>query len=143
MRGPTENSNLLLPTAAAPSEEVEGEGRWRLLSRLQAWLATSSQQMRTALAIVSFTCFSCAMLPVNKMVMHAFTETPLTVILIQMVSAAAILALLPDTYAFHSWRDVWRWASTLPWLFAAMLSTSMVSPEPHLAACVHKSFAHR
>jgi len=124
---PSESSSLLLPTAAAAAPEEREAERGRLLSRLQAWLAGGSQKLHATLAVGSFVCFSMLMLPVNKMIMHAFSETPLTVVLIQMISAVAILALLPDTYVFHSWHDVWRWASMLPWLFAAMLATSMVA----------------
>ena len=117
----TEQSGLL-SSAPAAHEEATGTGARRWLG-----LEAGSSRARACWAISLFMCFSTLMLPVNKLVMRQFVETPLTVVLVQMLSAALILAPFPGTFDFESWHDVKRWATTLPWLFAGMLATSMLA----------------
>jgi len=69
---------------------------------------------------------SAGMMIVNKLVLRVL-PLPFTVIMIQMGFTVVALCFAPCLLHFGSRRDVLRWACTIPWLFAAMLATSMLA----------------
>lgn len=80
--------------------------------------------MRSLGALLLFTACSCAMMPLNKVVMRQMRHTPFTAVAGQMLGAASLLAAVPWTY--RTTPDVYRFL-VLPPLFATMLVTSMLS----------------
>jgi len=69
---------------------------------------------------------SAGMMIINKLALKE-APLPLTIVLIQMAFTVLFLLATPCSLHFGSVRDVMRWALTIPWLFAAMLATSMLA----------------
>ena len=74
------------------------------------------------LVLALFVACSCAMMPLNKMVMHHLRHTPLTAVAGQMIGATSILLFTP----WRTGRELYR-CLIVPPLFVTMLVTSMLS----------------
>ena len=67
------------------------------------------------------------MMIVNKMVLRGM-RLPVTLVMIQMAFTSLVICLFAGhTLHFGSRRDVRRWSCTVPWLFTAMLASSMLA----------------
>jgi len=80
-------------------------------------------------ATVLFMGCSAGMMIANKLVLRA-ARLPVTMVMVQMAFTSVTLVVLPQlraTLHFGSRRDVWRWARSLPILFALMLLSSMLA----------------
>ena len=64
----------------------------------------------------------------NKLAVNAL-PLPITLVIIQMAFTVGVLALSWKTVRVGSWRDALRWGLTVPFLFSAMLVSSMFAFE--------------
>lgn len=87
----------------------------------------SKKVFNTILACGMFMTCSAAMMLVNKYVVKRF-ESPLTILELQLMFTVAVLGCFFFwTLHFGSTRDVWRWVSIVPILYAGMLTSSMIA----------------
>ena len=77
------------------------------------------------LSMTLFSACSCAMMPLNKILMMHLPHTPLTAIAGQMLLASVVMAIIPWTYDAST--SEFYMSLTLPPLFATSLTTSMLS----------------
>jgi len=89
-------------------------------------MAVPSQLLATVASCTFFMACSAGMMIVNKMVMQMI-HLPITVVIIQMAFTVLVLVAYPCGLHFGSRKDVVRWGMTVPWLFALMLASSMLS----------------
>lgn len=82
---------------------------------------------KTIIACSMFMACSASMMLVNKQVVKVY-QSPVTILDLQLIFTVAVLGtVFWWTLHFGSKRDVWRWISVVPLLYAGMLTTSMVA----------------
>jgi len=85
--------------------------------------------MRLVVVCVAYMISSAGMSVFNKLAVQAL-PLPVTLVVLQMLFTVIFLtACNRKTLHYGSRRDVLRWGCTIPWLFAAMLVSSMVAME--------------
>lgn len=86
-----------------------------------------SRYGKTIVACGMFMACSASMMLVNKQVVRVY-RSPVTILDLQLIFTVAVLgSVFWWTLHFGSKRDVWRWISVVPLLYAGMLTTSMVA----------------
>jgi len=82
---------------------------------------------KTVVACGMFMACSASMMLVNKQVVKVY-RSPVTILDMQLAFTVLVLAtVFAWTLHFGSKRDVWRWVSVVPLLYAGMLTTSMIA----------------
>ena len=82
---------------------------------------------KTIVACGMFMACSASMMLVNKQVVRVF-RSPVTILDLQLIFTVVVLgSVFWWTLHFGSKRDVWRWISVVPLLYAGMLTTSMIA----------------
>jgi len=87
---------------------------------------TAGYMLSLVFSCTFFMAVSAGMMIINKMVLRSI-HLPITVVMIQMAFTVVCLCLVPCGLHFGSLKDVIRWSMTVPWLFAAMLASSMLA----------------
>lgn len=127
---PDEKTPLAGAPAAAPDEKTPLAGTpAESGGPLASMDPESKRKFLTVASCGAFMICSAAMMLVNKQVVKTF-DTPVTVLDLQLIfTAVSLSTLFFWALKFGSKRDVMRWVSTVPALYAGMLVTSMIAQK--------------